>query len=75
MVKNKIQFFDLNSRKLKEIININRYIYYYPQDLLCMINDKCLCVGGEDKKIYLMFFKKILLEKLKIIVVIYVYLN
>ena len=46
---NKIQFFDLNSRKLKEIININRTIYYSPQESLCMINDKCLCVGGGDK--------------------------
>ena len=47
--ENKIQFFDLNSRKLKEIININRNIHYRKQDLLCMINDKCLCVGGQDK--------------------------
>ena len=24
-------------------------MWYSPQDLLCMINDKCLCVGGKDK--------------------------
>ena len=45
----KIQFFDLNSRKLKEIININRDIRWFPEELLCMINERCLCVGGKNK--------------------------
>ena len=47
--KDKIQFFELNSRKLKEIININRDIHWTPSNLLCMINERCLCVGGANK--------------------------
>ena len=47
--KHKIQFFELNTRKLKEIININRIIHYNPSYLLCMMNERCLCVGGENK--------------------------
>ena len=47
--KDKIQFFELNSRKLKEIININRDIHWTPSKLFCMINERCLCVGGADK--------------------------
>ena len=47
--KDKIQFFELNSRKLKEIININRDIRWTPSNLLCMINERCLCVGGTNK--------------------------
>ena len=39
----------MNSKKLKEIININRDIYWTPDFLLCMINERCLCVGGADK--------------------------
>ena len=34
---------------MKEIININRDIYWTPDFLLCMINERCLCVGGADK--------------------------
>ena len=48
-INDKIQFFELNSKKLKEIININRDIYWTPDFLLCMINERCLCVGGADK--------------------------
>jgi len=47
--KDKIQFFELNTRKLKEIININRDIHWNPSNLLCMINERCLCVGGAKK--------------------------
>ena len=47
--KDKIQFFELNSRKLKEIININRDIRWTASKLLCMINERCLCVGGANK--------------------------
>jgi len=47
--KDKIQFFELNTRKLKEIININRDIHWAPSNLLCMMNERCLCVGGENK--------------------------
>ena len=46
--KDKIQFFDINSRKLKEIININRDIRW-TGNLLCMMNERCLCVGGANK--------------------------
>ena len=48
-VKDKIQFFELNTRKLKEIININRDIHWSPSNLLCMMNERCLCVGGANK--------------------------
>ena len=47
--KDKIQFFELNTRKLKEIININRDIHWSPSNLLCMMNERCLCVGGANK--------------------------
>ena len=47
--KDKIQFFELNSRKLKEIININRDLRWNATKLLCMINERCLCVGGGEK--------------------------
>ena len=47
--KDKIQFFELNTRKLKEIININRDIHWSPSNLLCLMNERCLCVGGENK--------------------------
>ena len=47
--KDKIQFFELNTRKLKEIININRDICWNPSNLLCMMNERCLCVGGKNK--------------------------
>ena len=47
--KDKIQFFELNTRKLKEIININRDIRWTPSNLLCMMNERCLCVGGANK--------------------------
>ena len=63
--ENKIQFFDLNSRKLKEIININRNIYYYLQDLLCMINDKCLCVGGQDKISLIDVYQKNIIKEIE----------
>ena len=45
---NKIQFFELNSRKLKEIININRDIRWSYDNLLCMMNERYLCVGGQN---------------------------
>ena len=48
-VTDKIQFFELNTRKLKEIININRDIHWSPSNLLCMMNERCLCVGGKNK--------------------------
>ena len=48
-VTDKIQFFELNTRKLKEIININRDICWSPNNLLCMMNERCLCVGGANK--------------------------
>ena len=47
--KDKIQFFELNSRKLKEIININRDIHWAASKLLCMLNERCLCVGGANE--------------------------
>ena len=46
---NKIQFFELNSRSLKEIIVINRDICWNCDNLLCMMNERYLCVGGRDK--------------------------
>ena len=46
--KNKIQFLELNTKKLKEIIDIKRYICFDYCNL-CMMNERCLCVGGQDK--------------------------
>ena len=45
----KIQFFELKTRKLKEIIKINRNICWSPCNLLCMMSENYLCVGGEEK--------------------------
>ena len=47
--KNKIQFLELNTKKLKEIIDIKRNINFDRGNLLCMMNERCLCVGGQDK--------------------------
>ena len=47
--KNKIQFLELNTKKLKEIIDIKRNISFDRGNLLCMMNERCLCVGGQDK--------------------------
>ena len=47
--KNKIQFLELKTKKLKEIIDINRNICFDRCNLLCMMNKRCLCVGGRDK--------------------------
>ena len=47
--KNKIQFLELKTKKLKEIIDINRNISFDRCNLLCMMNKRCLCVGGRDK--------------------------
>ena len=44
-----IQFFDLKSRKLKESIDLKRSFNYIPSNILCMMNERFLCVGGTDK--------------------------
>ena len=60
--KNKIQFFEINTRKLKEIININGNISFYSY-LLCMINERCLCVGGSDKIYLIDVYNKTLIKE------------
>ena len=47
--KDKIQFFDIKSRQLKEIISFNRDIRWIPGNVLCMLNERCLCIGGKEK--------------------------
>ena len=44
-----IQFFEIDTKEFKEIINIKRDIHYPPSNLLCMMNERCLCVGGKNK--------------------------
>ena len=60
--KNKIQFFEINIRKLKEIININGNIDFYSY-ILCMINGRCLCVGGKDKIYLIDVYNKTLIKE------------
>ena len=61
----KIQFFDLNSIKLKEIININRDIRWNPSNLLCMMNERCLCVGGKDKITIIDVYNKSIIREIQ----------
>ena len=63
-INNKIQFFELNSRKLKEIISINRDICW--QDfLLCMMNERCLCVGGANKITLIDVYQKSIIKEIE----------
>jgi len=63
--KDKIQFFELNSRKLKEIININRDIHWRASKLLCMINERCLCVGGKNKITLIDIYNKNIIREIE----------
>ena len=62
---NKIQFFELNSRKLKEIININRNIYWGYGNSLCMMNERYLCVGGENKITIIDVYQKNIIREIE----------
>ena len=62
---NKIQFFELNSRKLKEIININRQICWSYDNLLCMMNERYLCVGGKDKITIIDVYQKNIIREIE----------
>ncbi len=61
----KIQFFELNSRKLKEIININRDIRWDYDNLLCMMNERYLCVGGKDKITIIDVYQKNIIREIE----------
>ena len=61
----KIQFFELNSRKLKEIININRDIHWSYDNLLCMMNERYLCVGGTDKITIIDVYQKNIIREIE----------
>ena len=63
--KDKIQFFELNSRKLKEIININRDIHWSPDNLLCMMNERCLCIGGKNKITLIDIYQKSIIKEIE----------
>ena len=63
--EDKIQFFELNSRKLKEIININRDIHWDPGNFLCMMNERCLCVGGKDKITLIDVYQKSIIREIE----------
>ena len=60
----KIQFFELNSRKLKEIININRYLLG-SCNFLCMMNERCLCEGGKDKITLIDVYQKNIIREIE----------
>ena len=62
---NKIQFFELNSRKLKEIININRDIHWIYDNLLCMMNERYLCVGGQNKITIIDVYQKNIIREIE----------
>ena len=61
----KIQFFDLYSRQLKEIININRDIRWSNDNLLCMMNERYLCVGGANKITIIDVYQKIIIREIE----------
>jgi hypothetical protein len=61
----KIQFFELNSRKLKEIININRNIRCGYDNLLCMMNERYLCVGGSSKITIIDVYQKNIIREIE----------
>ena len=61
----KIQFFDLYSRQLKEIININRDIHWSYDNLLCMMNERYLCVGGANKITIIDVYQKIIIREIE----------
>ena len=61
----KIQFFELNSRKLKEILNFNRDIHWDPGNFLCMMNERCLCVGGKDKITIIDVYQKSIIREIE----------
>ena len=61
----KIQFFELKSRKLKEIIRLNRNICWSPCNLLCMMNERCLCIGGENKISIIDVYNKTIINEIK----------
>ena len=63
--KDKIQFFELNSRKLNEIININRNIRWDADNLLCMMNERYLCVGGKDKITIIDVYQKNIIREIE----------
>jgi len=63
--KDKIQFFEINSRKLKEIIDINTVIRWTPSNLFCMMNERCLCVGGQDKITIIDIYNKNIIREIK----------
>ena len=55
----------MNSRKLKEIINIYRDIHWTPGNVLCMINERYLCVGGQDKLSLIDVNNKIIIREIQ----------
>ena len=63
--ENKIQFFELDSRKLKEIIKINSDICWAPFNLLCMMNERCLCVGGKNKITLIDIYNKNIIREIE----------
>ena len=60
-----IIFLELQSRKLKESININRSFFYHPSNVLCMMNERCLCVGGSGKITIIDVNKKSIIKEIE----------
>ena len=63
----RIQFFEINSRKLKEKIVINSYIFSYrPFNTLYKVNDRCLCVGGSRNITIIDIYNKSIIREIEI---------
>ena len=63
----RIQFFEINSRKLKEKIDMNRYISCYkPCNKLYKVNDRCLCVGGDGIITIIDIYNKSIIREIKL---------
>ena len=62
--QNMIQFFKLNTRKLKEKIKLSKSINCGIDNLLCMLNNRCLCVGGADKLTLIDVANKIIMNEI-----------
>ena len=62
---NGIQFFEINSRKLKEKIFIEYMQERRPVNRLCMINDRCLCAGTNRNITVIDIYNKSIIRKIE----------
>ena len=63
----RIQFFEINSRKKKKKIDLNRYINSFkPCNMLFKVNDRCLCVGGDNIITIIDIYNKSIIREIKL---------